>query len=282
MDTTTGLQAGAANDGAVAHGPLLVTGGTGTLGRLIVARLRETGREVRVLSRHEHAPENGVAFAAGDLASGDGIEAALEGAETIVHCAGTSKGDDEKALSLVRAAARTGARHIVYVSVVGAERVPVKSGVDRAMFGYFASKRAAERVIADSGVPFTTLRASQFHDLILMTAKGMARLPVMPVPAGFRFQPVEADEVAERMVELALGEPAGLVPDVAGPRIYGMDELLRGYLRASGRRRALVHVPLPGGAARAVRAGANLAPDRAVGRRTWEEFLAERVGARPH
>ena len=121
----------------------------------------------------------------------------------------------------------------MYISVVGADRIPVVSGVDRAMFGYFASKLAAERVVAESGLPWTTLRATQFHDLFLMVARQMARLPVIPVPAGFRFQPVDAGEVAARLVELALGPPAGLVPDMAGPRVYGMAELLRGYLRAS-------------------------------------------------
>ena len=167
----------------------------------------------------------------------------------------------------------------MYISVVGADRIPVVSGVDRAMFGYFASKLAAERVVADSGIPWTTLRATQFHDLTLMTARQMAKLPVMPVPAGFRFQPIDAGEVAARLVELALGAPAGLVPDMAGPQVYGMDELLRGYLRARGKRRPIVPIRLPGQAARAIRAGANLAPDRAVGRRTWEGFLADRVSS---
>jgi uncharacterized protein YbjT (DUF2867 family) len=163
--------------------------------------------------------------------------------------------------------------------VVGAVRIPLASGIDRAMFGYFGSKLAAERVIADSGLPWTTLRPTQFHDLILMVARQMARLPVIPVPAGVRFQPVDAGEVAARLAELALGPPAGLVPEMAGPRVYPMAELLRGYLRAAGKRRALVPVRLPGQAARAVRSGANLAPDRAVGHRTWEEFLTERVGS---
>jgi hypothetical protein len=102
----------------------------------------------------------------------------------------------------------------------------------------------------------------------------MAKLPVIPVPAGFRGQPVDAGEVAARLTELALGEPAGLVPDFAGPRVYGVADLLRGYLRASRKHRLILPVWLPGRAARAFRAGANLAPDsarggRAVGRRTW-------------
>jgi uncharacterized protein YbjT (DUF2867 family) len=256
---------------------ILVTGGTGTLGRLVVPRLRDDGGKVRVLSRRGREAAEGIEFVAGDLDTGEGVDAAVAGTEIIVHCAGSQKGDGDKARTLVRAASRAGTPHLVNISVVGADRIPLASGIDRAMFGYFGAKLDAERVIADSGLPWTTLRASQFYDLILTLARQMARLPVIPVPAGVKFQPVDADEVAARLAELALAPPAGLAPDMAGPRVYPMAELLRGYLRAVGKRRPLVPVRLPGQAARAVRAGANLAPERAVGRRTWEEFLAERV-----
>jgi len=258
---------------------VLVTGGTGTLGRLVVARLRDTGCDVRVLSRRHHDGADGIEFITGDLATGEGIEPAVDGAGTIVHCAGSSKGDEDKARNLVRAASRAGASHLVYISVVGADRIPVVSRVDRAMFGYFASKLAAERVVADSGLPWTTLRAAQFHDLILMVARQLAKLPVIPVPAGFRFQPVDAGEVAARLVELTLGKPAGLVPDMGGPRVYRVADLLRGYLQAARRHRPIVSVRLPGKAAHAFRAGANLAPEQAVGQRTWEDFLAAQVGS---
>ena len=265
------------------HLQILVTGGTGTLGRLVVPRLRDAGCTIRVLSRRSREAGEGIELVAGDLATGEGITAAVEGAEIIVHCAGSSKGDEDKALNLVRAASRAGAgvnvRHLVYISVVGADRIPVESSVDRAMFGYFASKRAAERIVADSGLAWTTVRATQFHDLFLLVARQMVKLPVMPLPAGFRFQPVDAGEVAARLAELALGTPSGLVPDMAGPKVYSAAELLQGYLRASHRRRPIVPVWLPGKAARAFRAGANLAPGRAVGKRTWEEFLAERVSS---
>jgi uncharacterized protein YbjT (DUF2867 family) len=259
--------------------PILVTGGTGTLGQLVVGRLRDAGCNVRVLSRRRLEAEDGIQFVTGDLAKGKGIEAAVDGAEIIMHLAGSAEGDEEKARNLVRAASSvTMPPHLVYISVVGADQIPVVSRIDRAMFGYFASKLAAERIVAGSGLPFTTLRATQFHDLILTVAEQMAKLPVVPLPAGFRVQPIEADEVAARLVELALGEPAGLVPEMGGPRVYGAAELLRGYLRASKRRRRpIVPLWLPGKGARAFRDGANLAPERAVGRRTWEEFLVDRV-----
>jgi uncharacterized protein YbjT (DUF2867 family) len=267
--------------------PIVVTGGTGTLGRLVVAGLLQAGRNVRVLSRGKReVPDQfqesgrGVDFMTADLATGDGVDAAVRGAEIIVHLAGTAKGDEDKARHLVHAASRSGAaKHLVYISVVGDERIPIVSGLDRAMFGYFASKLAAERAIADSGVPWTTLHATQLYDLTLATVQAMAKLPVIPVPSGFKFQPIDAGEVADRLVGLALGTPAGLVPDMAGPRVYPMAELVRSYLRAVGKRRLLIPVWMPGRAARAIREGANLAPDRAVGRVRWEEFLAARVGS---
>lgn len=260
--------------------PLLVTGGTGTLGSHVVPLLRQARRQVRVLSRRRHEPADGVEYTVGDLSTGEGVDAAVDGVDTILHLAGRNKGNEAETRTLVRAAARAGAPHLVYISVVGAEQVPVVGRVDRVAFAYFADKRAAEIVVTDSGLPWTTLRATQFHDLAFTVVQQMAKLPVVPVLAGVRFQPVDTAEVAARLVELALGEPSGLVTDIAGPRVYGMDELVRSYLRATYRRRLIVPIRAPGKAAQAVRAGAILAPERAVDRRTWEDFLAERLASR--
>ena len=249
--------------------PILVTGGTGTLGSHVVPGLREAGHEVRVLSRHGHESRDGVEYVTGDLLKGEGVEAAVAGVETILHLAGGPKGDDEATRNLMRAALRAGTWHVVYISVIGSDRVPLD---------YFRSKLVAERAVSDSGVPWTTLRSAQFHDLLLTVVQKMSKLPVIPVPGGLRFQPVDSGEVAARLAELTLGEPAGLVPEMAGPKVYEMRELIRGYLKARGKNRLMVPVPFPGKAARAYRAGENLSLDAVVGRRTWEEFLAARVG----
>jgi uncharacterized protein YbjT (DUF2867 family) len=258
---------------------ILVTGGTGTVGRLVAARLRDKGRDVRVLSRGRHQPVDGVEHVRGDLNTGEGVDAAVAGADTVVHCAGGAKGDDDKARNLVRAASRAGSPHLVHISVVGVDRIPLEGRIDRAMFGYFGAKLAAERAVADSGLPHTIVRATQLHELMFKAAQAMTKLPVLPAPAGFRFQPIDGAEVAQRLVELALDEPAGLVPDLGGPRIYPFADLLRSYLRAAGKRRPTVSIPLPGKAAAAYRAGANLTPEHAVGHRTWEDFLADRLGS---
>jgi uncharacterized protein YbjT (DUF2867 family) len=261
---------------------ILVTGGTGGLGRRVVKRLRDAGRHVRVASRHPRETAMGVEHVVCDLAENHGVAAAVDGAAVVIHCAGVGKinEDEAQARNLVRAARQAGVRHLVAISVVGAERVPVKTTVDRSMFAYFASQRAKELVVMESGLPWTNLRATQFHDgFILVMVQGMSKLPVIPVPTGFRFQPVDADEVADNLVQLALGAPSGQAPDIAGPKVYDADYLIRSYLEAVGKRRPMLHMPMPGGAAAAIRAGANLSPERAVGRRTWEDFLATEVAA---
>jgi uncharacterized protein YbjT (DUF2867 family) len=249
--------------------PILVTGGTGTLGGHVVPLLREAGHDVRILSRHSRESGNGVEHFASDLLGGERIEPAVEGVETVLHLAGGTKGDDKATQNLVRAAAQAGVKHIVYISVIGANTMPL---------GWFKTQLRAEQAVTDSGIPWTMLRAAQFHDLVLKIAEQMSKMAVIPIPGGLRFQPVDSREVAARLVELTLDRPAGLVPDLAGPTVYGMKELLRGYLQARGKRRMMMPMRMPGKVGKAYRAGENLSLDGAdVGKRTWEEFLAERV-----
>jgi uncharacterized protein YbjT (DUF2867 family) len=125
-------------------------------------------------------------------------------------------------------------------------------------------------------VPWTILRAAQFHDLVWKTVQAMAKLPVLPVPGGLRFQPVDARDVAERLVDLALGEPAGLVPDLVGPKVYSLGELARDYLEATGKHRLSLPIRVPGKAGKVYRAGGNLTLTGATqGTRTWEDYLKE-------
>ncbi|WP_031174447.1 SDR family oxidoreductase [Streptomyces durhamensis] len=243
---------------------ILVTGGTGTLGRCVTARLRADGHEVRVLSRHARP------YAVDLRLGGSGLDAALAGVETVVHCASSPRGGDEEAAEqLIAAARRAGVGHLVYISIVGVDRVPL---------GYYKSKLAVERQIETSGLGWTVLRATQFHDLLVSVLGGLAKAPVLLVPAGVQDQPVEVEEVADRLAGLALAPPAGRVADMGGPEVRTLESLARSYLRATGRRRAVGRVPLFGGTYRAARAGGLLAPEQAVGKTTFEEYLGRRFG----
>jgi len=252
--------------------PILVTGGTGTLGRLVVQRLVDGGHRVRVLTREPREPLAGVEYVLGDLEVGTGVVEAVAGVATVLHCAGSGTGDARKAETLIAAAVEAGVGHVVYISVVGADRIPVVTGNDRRMFGYFEQKRLAEVAVEGSGIPFTILRATQFHDLVLIVATAMTKLWVIPFPK-LRVQPVAASEVADRLVELALGDPAGLVPDLGGPEVLDGRELLRDYATRTGRRRVILPIGLVGGAAKAMIGGANLTLEPGTGRGTWREFV---------
>ncbi|MDN3022451.1 SDR family oxidoreductase [Streptomyces sp. S.PB5] len=243
---------------------ILVTGGTGTLGRLVTERLRADGHEVRVLSRHAQP------YAVDLREGGAALDAAVAGVDTIVHCASSQTGGDEKAAAhLIAAAQQAGVRHFLYISIVGVDQVP---------FPYYRIKLAVEKQIEESGLGWTVLRATQFHDLVVRVLRAMAKSPVMLLPAGMSDQPIEVAEVADRLAELAAAPPAGRVTDMGGPEVRSFDSLARAYLKASGRKRAVLNVRLFGKAYRAFRAGGHLAPGHAVGKGTFEEYLARRHG----
>lgn len=245
---------------------ILVTGGTGTLGRLVSDRLRESGHEVRVLSRHAQPYTV-------DLRVGSGLDAAVEGVDAIVHCASSPRGGDDRAAAhLLAAAHRASVPHLVYISIVGVDRLPL---------AYYGVKHKVERMIEEAGASgqgWTVLRTTQFHDLVLRLLAAEARLPVLPLPSGVSVQPIDTGEVADRLAELAVGAPAGRVDDMGGPQIRPLADLARAYLHATGRRRPIVPMRLAGKAYAGYRSGAQLTPERAVGKVTFEEFLARRLG----
>jgi uncharacterized protein YbjT (DUF2867 family) len=246
--------------------PILVTGGTGTLGRVVVGQLSAAGHEVRVLTRR---PADRAGWHTGDLTTGAGLAEAVAGAAVIVHCASDPRHwqhDIDGTRRLIEVARADGAPHLVYVSIVGVDRIP---------YGYYRAKLATERVVEESGLPWTIQRATQFHDLIRTIAAALAKSPVLPAPAGVSFQPVDVHEVATRIVSLATAPPVGRAPDFGGPEVRTAPDLLHAYLRATGRRRLVARIPLPGKMIRALRDGANLTPGHRDGQRTFEEFLAD-------
>lgn len=235
---------------------ILVTGGTGTLGRAVVRKLTEAGRPVRVLSRHGHA--------VGDLVTGQGLAPALSDVDIVIHLATTLRGGRDVTATRNLVAAAKHVRHLVFVSIVGIDRIPI---------GYYKGKLAAERVVEE--VPHTILRATQFHDLVRKLLAGAAKLPVMPLPA-ISAQPVDVRDVAARLVQLAEDAPRGRAPDYGGPEVLTLDALATEYLRAVHRRRARLPLRFPGKAFRGYREGANLVPSGSpAGTITFAEYLSE-------
>ncbi len=247
---------------------VLVTGGTGRLGRAVDRLLRGAGHDVRVLSRRPTPADRSVTeWATGDLRTGAGVDAGVAGVDVIVHCATSGTGDERATRTLVDAALRAGGSpHLIYVSIVGIDRIP--------MF-YYRAKLACERVVAECGLPWTTLRATQFHDLVAGLFAAQRRLPVTVAPE-VSFQPVDVQDVAARLVELASGAASGRVADLGGPAVRTAPALAEAYQRATGRSRRVVRLSLPGRAFAALREGANLVEEGPRGSITFEEYLARR------
>jgi uncharacterized protein YbjT (DUF2867 family) len=248
---------------------VLVTGGRGTLGRLVVRHLTAAGVPVRLLSRRPRTADapQAVTWISGDQTDLVGMRAALDGVGAVVHCASNfvrSKEDLVGARVLIDAAAATGRPHIVYISIVGVDRIPL---------GYYRIKQQVETMLQESGLPVTIQRATQFHELFLYATRRLSWSPLVPVPAGFRFQPIAADEVAAKLAALASGEAQGRVPDIGGPEVHRGEDLVEAGLHRLRKRRLVVPVPLPGKTASAYRAGYNLTPEQPHGRTTFTEFL---------
>ncbi|MBF8191378.1 NAD(P)H-binding protein [Nonomuraea sp. K274] len=249
---------------------VLVTGGTGVLGRVLVQQLDGLS-EVRVLSRR--APQ-GAGFVRGDLETGEGLADAVDGVDVIAHCASAAdywrpRRDVAQTRRLVGALGDA-RPHLVYVSIVG---------VDQASFGFLRAKLEAERVVEESGLPWTVLRATEFHDLLLMYLMRLAKGLVAVVLRGSLLQPVDVGEVAARMATLVLGPPGGRVRELGGPRVESMEDLMRAYLAAARQRRRVVTIPVPGRLGAGFGIGDHLLTDDDRGTVTFDEYLRSRVDA---
>lgn len=224
---------------------ILVTGATGALGKPTVSLLEATGHEVRSLSRRP-----GPGRVVGDLSTGSGIAAALSGVTTVVHLAsGANTHDSHQTRQLLRAIAAHPVDHVVFMSIVG---------VDKHALGYYRDKYLCEQFIGASGVPYTILRATQFHSFVARLFIAQRRLPVTIVPS-FRMQPVAVDEVAERLVELVDAGPSGRVADFGGPEQLSFRELAHQWNAAHSLRKPVWSFPVPGAVGRSFARGFHLA-----------------------
>ena len=196
---------------------MAVAGGTGVVGRKVVGALREQGVEVRVLSR-----ATGV-----DLVTGVGLDRALDGVTAVVDVANTSTTNARRSLAffeatttnLLRAARRAGVDHHLALSIVG---------IDRVDLGYYAGKRRQEQLVRAGEVPWTILRATQFHEFPAQVLSVTRKGPVAVVPR-MRSQPVAARTVGTHLVDLAESRPGGTV-ELAGPDVHELPALARRWL----------------------------------------------------
>lgn len=257
---------------------VLITGGTGVLGSELVPRFVDAGYTVRVMSRRGPPPDADpkIEWARASLETGEGLAEAVAGADVIVHAASspfrrTEAVDVQGTERLLGQARGVGVSHFLYVSIVGIDRIPL---------GYYKRKLAAEARVEQAGVPWSILRATQFHTLIDMQLRALLRFPLGLVPTDFRFQPIDPGEVADRLAEYAAREPAGRLPDLGGPEVQTLGELARAWAEIRGLRRRIMRLPLPGNVAAGFRQGFNTTPEGKYGQVTWADWVSGRYGPR--
>jgi uncharacterized protein YbjT (DUF2867 family) len=253
---------------------VLVTGGTGALGREVVVDLRSAGHRARVMSRKAGT---GADWVQADLASGKALDRAVEDMEVVVHAATAAAQpwrlratDVDGTHRLVESAARAHVKHFVFISVVGMEGV---------RYPYFRRKLEAEKVVQQGSVPWTILRASQFHTFTDLVLGAFSRVPgIQIVPFAWQFQPVDTRDVARRLTDLALGPAAGRAPDFGGPEVRTFKSLAESWLKARKQNRRLVDMPVPLAFSAQFAAGKLLSPDHKDGKVTFEQYLVRKYG----
>jgi uncharacterized protein YbjT (DUF2867 family) len=251
---------------------ILVTGGAGHLGRLVVKHLSAAGYPVRGMSRRASPGEDwpGAEWKQADLKTGAGVAEAVQGMDVVVHLAaiGNSMVDFEGTRLLLDAAREAQVSHVVFISVVGIDKVPWAGG---------KAKLASEDLIEHSGIPWSILRATQLDYGIDLLLRILTRLPLVAlIPTDFPLQPVAEEEVAQRLVEIVQAGPSGRLPDMGGPQVYTSGELARIWLRQRGLHRAIIPLWLPGKTASALRQGGNTCPQQATGTVSWEAWIQQR------
>jgi uncharacterized protein YbjT (DUF2867 family) len=250
---------------------VLVTGGSGRLGRALLKKLVEAGFEVRAASRTARDPADGVRWVVLDLTTGEGVTRAVAGADVIVHLASapykgryTLRVELDGTARLLAAAREAGSGLFLYTSIVGADRLP---------WGYFRTKVRAERLVQAGGVPWTIVRITQFHSFAEEVLRGMGRIGVLVADPGIPAQPVDVADAAGHLVSLVRREPGGRIEEYGGPEVLTMSELVDTWLRARGLRRRVLRLRLPGRLGRAFRAGHLITKAEPTGTITWAEHL---------
>jgi uncharacterized protein YbjT (DUF2867 family) len=192
----------------------------------------------------------------------------VRGVDAIVHLASsptkTRDTDVEGTRRLVEVAEAAGVRHLIYISIIGIDRVPLP---------YYKRKLEAEAVIRAGGVPFTILRAAQFPTLIDSMLSGLSKAGPVLVDRNMLCQPVAVEDVADRIAGLLAGPPAGGIVELGGPQVERMETLARVWLRARGSKRPVWSIRIPGRFGREVRAGALTTKVTPAGVRTWRDYL---------
>ncbi|AQA02656.1 3-beta hydroxysteroid dehydrogenase [Mycobacterium sp. MS1601] len=241
---------------------IVIAGATGTVGRHVVAEAGRRGHDVVALSRNSGQ----------DVTTGAGLTQALTGADVVIDVSSQTTMNTAKAVQFFTDATRNlhdaeranGVGHHLVLSIVG---------IDAINTGYYAGKVAQEKVVMQAQVPWTIMRATQFHEFVCQALAQGTLGPVALVPK-MLVRTVAAAEVAQRLVDLAEAGPCGCATDLVGPRDDTLMGLVRKTFAHDGVRKRPIGVALPGKYWRGVASGVlRGTPGSATGDLTFDQWL---------
>lgn len=251
---------------------ILVTGGTGVLGSSFAALAKENGYEVVLASRNKPSSSQ-AEWTYLNLETGEGLSTALSGVEVVFHAATSPAKNMEKVdvmgtSLLLEECIKNGVKHFVYPSIVGIDDIPMK---------YYRAKLSVEALITESGIPYSIMRVTQFHNLVDKLISILAKYPICIVPTNLKFQTVDVDEVSETFIQIVKNGPLGRVEDFGGPEILSLKEMYMSWKEQSKVNRLLIPLPyFPGKTFKAFQEGKNTNPLCAKGLHTWEHWIQKK------
>jgi nucleoside-diphosphate-sugar epimerase len=264
---------------------ILMTGGTGNLGRALLPKLAQAGHDLVALSRRPLPDNTPATYAPGDLSTGEGLDDAMRECDAVVHAATGGFGDrysfswavfHRSAVDiggtrrLLETAERAGVKSFLFTSIVGMDRVPGWPSIYR----YFKHKLAAEALVRDSSVPWTIVRLTQLHPLLDQVLKWQFGMPgpvVSPETAG---QPIDASDAADVVTSCVAKGPLNEVVEFGGPEVLTGREIVEEWRAHRGVKRKAHYFRAPGKLGRAMAEGALTCPESATGHITWGEWLS--------
>jgi uncharacterized protein YbjT (DUF2867 family) len=204
-----------------------------------------------------------------DLLNGEGIDEAVKNNKVIFHLAsGTKKFDKtidvDGTIKLLQAAKANNVTHFIYISIVGIDKIP---------FSYYEYKLQAEKEITQSGLPYTILRATQFHELVDSAFGQFLKLPIGAIPKKIMVQPIDVNIVARELFKIYLGPPLNNILNIGGAEVFQSGDLLAAWLRITKQKKIVINFPIPGELGRALNGGALTCNEKTEDGISWDDWL---------
>lgn len=246
---------------------ILITGGTGNLGKILVQLLTAKQISYVIGSRSNKSGADNIVVM--DLLENKGLKEAVQGRKIIFHLATDLKKDTEATQNLLNAIGRNADVHLIYMSITGIEKVP---------FPYYQQKLASENAVKASGIPYTILRATQFHEFIDQIFSTFLKFPLGILPKKVVSQPIQIEVVAHELYHLSLEQPANKTYEIGGLESFSFGQMAEEWQKQTGEKRWILNLPLWGALGKSFRNGSLTTPNIKPESIRWSNWLREKYG----